>query len=46
MTVQPGDVWLAPAVPEPGSLTLALIGVPLACAFGYRRLRRSQWALA
>jgi hypothetical protein len=42
----PGLPALGPAVPEPGSLTLALIGVPLACAFGYRRLRRSQWAPA
>jgi len=33
---------LGPGVPEPSTLSLALAGVPLACAFGYRRLRRSK----
>jgi len=34
------------AVPEPGTLTLALVAVPMAFAFGYRRLRRSKPVLA
>ena len=31
---------LGPTVPEPGSLILALLGLVLAPAFGYRRLRQ------
>jgi hypothetical protein len=31
-----------PVAPEPASLTLALVGLPLAGAFGYRRLRRGK----
>jgi hypothetical protein len=31
-----------PAAPEPGTLALALVGLPLATAFGYRRLRRGK----
>jgi hypothetical protein len=33
-------------VPEPATLTLALVGLPVFGAFGYRRLRRGKPALA
>jgi hypothetical protein len=35
-----------PVVPEPATLTLALVGLPLAGAFGLRRLRRGKPAVA
>jgi hypothetical protein len=34
--------FIAPAAPEPATLTLALVGLPLAGAFGLRRLRRGK----
>jgi hypothetical protein len=36
-----GTTFLVPS-PEPATLTLALVGLPLAGAFGYRRLRRGR----
>jgi hypothetical protein len=36
-----GQPFLVPS-PEPATLTLALVGLPLAGAFGYRRLRRGK----
>jgi hypothetical protein len=37
----PGQPYLVPS-PEPATLTLALVGLPLAGALGYRRLRRGR----
>jgi hypothetical protein len=35
-----------PVAPEPASLTLALVGLPVLGAYGYRRLRRGKPAVA
>jgi hypothetical protein len=42
----PGYAPAGSPVPEPATLTLALLGLPLAAAFGYRRLRRGKPAVA